>query len=102
NEVLVDLYADTGDERWLRLSYRFEHGAVMEPLARGEDILDGLHGNTQVPKVLGAAARYGLTGNAADGAAARTFWDRVVRHHTFATGGHGKDEYFRDPGRLAP
>ena len=29
------------------------------------------------------------------------FWDRVVNHHTFATGGHGKDEYFREPDRLA-
>ncbi len=26
--------------------------------------------------------------------AAGFFWDRVVQHHTFATGGHGKDEYF--------
>ena len=25
NEVLADLYADTGDKRWLDLSYRFEH-----------------------------------------------------------------------------
>src|SRR5207248_1873272 len=24
NEVMADLYADTGDERWLRLSYKFE------------------------------------------------------------------------------
>ena len=28
------------------------------------------------------------------------FWDRVVNHHTFATGGHGKDEYFREPDKL--
>src|SRR5262249_14356622 len=27
-------------------------------------------------------------------------WDRVVNHHTFATGGHGKDEYFREPDHL--
>src|SRR6185503_6074715 len=33
--------------------------------------------------------------------AARFFWDRVVDHHTFATGGHGKDEYFRDPDKLS-
>ena len=35
-----------------------------------------------------------------DLAVARHFWTRVVRHHTFATGGHGKDEYFREPDRL--
>lgn len=101
NEVMADLYADTGDERWLRLSYRFEHAAVLDPLKRGEDPLNGLHGNTQVPKLIGSAARYAHAGEPADLAAAEVFWDRVVNHHTFATGGHGKDEYFREPDRLA-
>ena len=100
NEVLADLYADTGERRWLALSYRFEHRAVLDPLKRHEDRLDGLHGNTQVPKLVGSAVRYGYTGDAGDYEAARFFWDRVVRHHTFATGGHGKDEHFREPDRL--
>ena len=94
NEVLADLYADTGDRRWLGLSDRFEHHAVRDPLAQGKDILGGLHGNTQIPKMLGSLARYVYTGNEADGDAARFFWDAVVDHHSFATGGHGKDEYF--------
>jgi DUF1680 family protein len=101
NEILVDLYADTGDKRWLSLSYRFEHRAVLDPLKRGEDNLAGLHGNTQVPKLIGSAARYALTGDKADGDAARFFWQRVAHHHTFPTGGHGKDEYFREPGKLS-
>jgi DUF1680 family protein len=101
NEIMADLYADTGDSRWLQLSYRFEHKAVLDPLKRGEDPLNGLHGNTQVPKLLGSAARYAAAGEKSDLAAATTFWDRVVYHHTFATGGHGKDEYFREPDRLA-
>src|SRR5215468_94733 len=49
NEVLADLYADTNDRRWLELSYRFEHKAVLDPLKRGDDPLNGLHANTQVP-----------------------------------------------------
>jgi DUF1680 family protein len=101
NEVLADLYADTGDKRWLALSHKFDHRAVLDPLARGEDPLAGLHGNTQVPKALGWAVLYAYTGDGVDGAAARFFWDRVVYHHTFATGGHGKDEYFREPDRLS-
>ena len=101
NEVLADLYADTGDRRWLELSYRFEHAAVLDPLKRGDDPLNGLHGNTQVPKLIGSAARYAFEGRAADLDAATTFWNHVVNRHTFATGGHGKDEYFREPGRLA-
>jgi hypothetical protein len=100
NEVLADLYADTGDRRWLALSHKFDHRAVLDPLTRGEDKLAGLHGNTQVPKVLGSAVRYTYTGDRDDRSAATFFWDRVVNHHTFATGGHGKDEYFREPDRL--
>ncbi len=101
NEVLADLYADTGDARWLRLSYRFEHRAVLEPLKRHQDPLAGIHGNTQVPKVMGNLARYAYTGDPADGYAASYFWDQIVQHHSFATGGHGKDEYFGPADRLS-
>jgi DUF1680 family protein len=100
NEVLADLYADTGDKRWLRLSYRFEHNAVLDPLKRHEDNLSGKHGNTQVPKLMGSLARFAYTGDPGDGYAAAFFWDRVVGHHSYATGGHGKDEYFGDPDKL--
>lgn len=101
NEVLADLYADTGDRRWLDLSYHFEHRLVMEPLKRHEDVLSGIHGNTTVPKVMGSLARFMYTGEVGDGFAAAFFWDRVAKHHSFATGGHGKDEYFREPDKLS-
>ena len=100
NEIMVDLYADTGDERWLDLSYKFEHRAFVEPLARHQDNLAGVHGNTQIPKLVGSADRFAATGNAADLMAAGFFWDRVVQNHSFASGGHGKDEYFGPPGQL--
>jgi len=99
-EVLADLYADTGDRRWLTLSRRFEHRAALDPLKLHEDRLSGLHGNTLIPKLVASASRFGYAGDLSDFLAATFFWDRVVRHHTFATGGHGKDEYFRDPDRL--
>jgi hypothetical protein len=101
NEVLADLYADTGDKRWLALSDRFQHRAIIDPLARHEDILAGKHGNTQVPKLFGSLVRYLYTGNESDGTAARFFWDQVALHHSFATGGHGKDEYFGPPDKLS-
>ncbi|HYT65333.1 MAG TPA: beta-L-arabinofuranosidase domain-containing protein, partial [Vicinamibacterales bacterium] len=101
NEVLVDLFADTGDRRWLDLSYHFEHRLVMEPLKRHEDDLNGLHGNTTVPKVLGSLMRFMYTGDLGDGFASAFFWDRVAKHHSFATGGHGKDEYFREADKLS-
>ena len=101
NEILADLYADTGSVRWLLLSQRFEHQAFTTPLKRHEDNLSGKHGNCQIPKLIGSAARYEYTGDADDLMAAAFFWDRVVRHHTYASGGHGLSEYFGPPDRLS-
>src|SRR6266571_2768213 len=101
NEVLADLYADTGDKRWLNLSHHFDHHAVIDPLAHGEDRLAGLHGNTQVPKLLGVLMRYIYAGDKSDGGAAEFFWDAVALHHSYATGGHGRDEYFGPPDQLS-
>jgi len=101
NEVLVDLYADTGDRRWLDLSCHFEYRPVVDPLKEHEDDLNGLHVNATIPKIIGSLARFVYTGNLGDGFASSFFWDRVVKHHTFATGGQGKDEYFREADRLS-
>jgi DUF1680 family protein len=100
NEVAADLYADTGDKRWMALSDKFEHRSIVEPLAEGKDILAGKHGNTLVPKMIGELMRYVYTGNETDGNAAKFFWDQVALHHSFATGGHGRNEYFGRPDKL--
>jgi DUF1680 family protein len=101
NESFADLYADTGDKRWMDLSSKFEHHAIIEPLSKQQDILGGKHGNTLVPKLLGELARFIYAGNQVDGDAAKFFWNAVVDHHTFATGGHGYDEYFDGPDKLS-
>jgi len=101
NEVLADLYADTGDTRWLKLSYHFEYRAVVDPWKEHEDDLNGLHGNATIPKAIGSLARFIYTGDLNDGFGASFFWDRVAKHHSFATGGDGKDEYFRQADRLS-
>lgn len=100
NEVLVDLYHDTGDERWLKLSYDFEQTAFIEPLERHQDNLAGKHANTQIPKLIGSVSRYMYTGEPADLIAASYFWDIVARNHSFSTGGDGTDEYFGPPDML--
>jgi DUF1680 family protein len=100
NESLAQLYADTGDTRYLALSRKFHHKAVLEPLADQKDILAGLHANTQIPKLIGLALRYELTGDKRDRAAAEFFWDRVVNHHSYVTGGHCLNEYFGQPDKL--
>lgn len=100
NEVLAELYARTGNEKYLQLSRRFHHKAVLEPLARREDRLQGLHANTQIPKLIGLARRYELTADAADKTAAEFFWERVVQHHTYVNGGNSDGERFGPPDKL--
>ena len=101
NEVLADLYADTGDRRWLALTGKFHHVAIVDRLAEMKDILPGIHGNTQIPKLYGALKVYLYTGNQSEGAAAKYFWNEVTQHHTFATGGNTRNEYFGQPDQLS-
>ncbi len=100
NEVLADLSVDTNDPRWLKLSDKFEHHAIVDPLAKGQDILAGKHSNTNIPKMIGELARYQYTGDEKDGKAATFFFDEVSLHHSFATGGDGKNEYFGQPDKM--
>ena len=94
NEVLANLYAITGNPEHLRLAYAFNHEAVFNPLARGEDKLDGLHANTQVPKIIGAAREYELTGDARLKDIATFFWQRVALHRSYVIGGDSDHEHF--------
>jgi uncharacterized protein len=94
NEVLADLHGLTGDARYLRLAQRFNHQALLGPLAEGRDALDGLHANTQIPKVIGFARLAQTTGDERLARAARYFWGTVVEQRSFATGGNGDGEHF--------
>jgi len=100
NEVLAEIYGNTGDEKYLILSRKFHHDAILDPLTNGEDILPGKHGNTQIPKLIGLARRFELTGDESDRRAAEFFWETVVEHHSYVTGGHGNSEYFGAPDQL--
>ncbi len=101
NEVLAELYSRTGNEKYLQLSRRFHHKAVLEPLAREEDRLQGLHANTQIPKLIGLARRYELTLDPNDKTAAEFFWQRVVHHHSYVNGGNSDGEHFGPPDKLS-
>lgn len=101
NESLVELYAITGEERYLAMSKVFHHKVVLDSLEAGIDVLPGIHGNTQVPKLVGLARRYEITGDEGDRKAAEFFWNTVVHHHSYVTGGHGNHEYFGKPDVLS-
>jgi len=98
NEVLADVYAITGERRYLALARRFSHRAILEPLLRREDRLDGLHANTQIPKVIGFARIGELDGDAAWIEAAQFFWERVALHRSIAFGGNSVREHFNPAG----
>ncbi|GAA0255151.1 glycoside hydrolase family 127 protein [Saccharothrix mutabilis subsp. mutabilis] len=99
--VLTDLYQHTGDSRWLATAQRFDHAAVFDPLAAGQDRLDGLHANTQVPKWVGAAREYKATGATRYRDIARNAWTATVTAHTYAIGGNSQAEHFRAPNAIA-
>jgi DUF1680 family protein len=94
NEVLTNLYAVTRDPEHLRLARHFDHRAVFDPLARGEDRLDGLHANTQIPKAIGAAREYEMSGETRYRDIASFFWRRVAQHRSYVIGGHSDNEAF--------
>jgi DUF1680 family protein len=100
NDALVNTYAITGNKKYLELSYRFHDRRVLDSLAMKIDVLSGKHSNTQIPKVIGNARRYQLTGDRKDSTIARFFWETIVHHHTYATGGNSNYEYLGTPDQL--
>jgi DUF1680 family protein len=94
NEVLANLYGVTGNQEYLRLAYKFNHKRLFDEWAGGVDKLDGLHGNTQFPKVIGAAREYELTGEKRYYDIAQFFWQRVALHRSYVIGGNTDGESF--------
>ena len=97
NEVLADVFVLTGQTKYLRLAERFCHKLILEPLSESRDTLDGLHANTQIPKIVGFQRLHLLIGQANYHAAAEFFWKTVVTNRSFATGGNGDNEHFFPP-----
>jgi hypothetical protein len=97
SDVLMDLYALTGIERYLDASRRFHHHAVLEPLRSDRDELPGKHANTQIPKIAGAARSFEVTGDEEDRAVAENFWRRVTDRHSWVIGGNSEEEHFFVP-----
>lgn len=97
NEVLYNLYSITGDPAHLKLAHRFDHEHLFGPLADGRDELTGLHVNTQIPKIIGAARCYQLTGDARYRDIAEFFWNQVALHRAYCTGGTSNHEGWRTP-----
>jgi uncharacterized protein len=100
NDVLANIYAATGNKKYLDLSYKFYDEFVMGKLAQRIDPLPGKHSNTNVPKAIGSARQYQLTGNERDKTIASFFWESMVDHHTYVIGGNSNYEYCGRPDSL--
>jgi len=100
-EVAYNLYAITGNKNDQKLAALFYHHSVLDPLAEKQDKLAGLHANTQIPKIIGEARGYELTGDEKARNIADFFWQTVIHHHTYAIGGNSDDEHFFSPDQLS-
>jgi hypothetical protein len=101
NESFAELFARTGDKRWLQLAQRLYHQKVLTPLEQEHDELANIHANTQIPKLIGLARLYEVSGRHKDEKTAQFFWQRVTQHHSYVIGGHGDREYFFEPDTVA-
>ncbi len=100
SETLADLYADTRDPKYLRISEIFYQKVILDSLKAGIDVLPGKHCNTNIPKLIALSRLYELTGDTSDRKAAEFFWHTVVNHHSYVTGGNGDNEYFGPEDKL--
>ncbi len=97
NDCLYNLYKYTKDENHLSAAHSFDEITLFDPLYKGEDILNGKHANTTIPKIVGALNRYTVTGEEYYLQVAANFWEMVIEHHTYITGGNSEWEHFGEP-----
>ena len=100
NEVYADLYAITGDERYMQVSKKFNHQKVILNIANGKDVLCGRHANMQVPTFVGTARQYQLTGDDVSFKATENFLNMVYNDHMTCIGGNSRYERFGLPGNI--
>ena len=101
NETFADVAEITGDKKYLKLARRFSHKVILDPLIKNEDRLNGMHANTQIPKVIGYKRVAEVSKNDKDwnhaaewDHAARFFWNTVVNHRSVCIGGNSVREHF--------
>ena len=95
NDALYDLYSYTLKEEHLIAAHLFDEEDLFKKVASGEkNALNNLHANTTIPKFAGALNRYITVGDENYLDYAIKFWDTVVNHHTYATGGNSEWEHF--------
>lgn len=115
---VAGIAGNTADKKKaLEAAHLFDEIGLFRSLADGQDVLNGKHANTTIPKLTGAMQRYVVYTSdrelydslSADGQseltdlylkAAQNFWDIVINHHTYVNGGNSQSEHFHTPNQL--
>jgi hypothetical protein len=97
NEVLVNLAAVTKKDRYIEAARLFEQPGFLDPLAARRDELQGLHANTHVPKIIGAARMYEVTGERRYREIAEYFLAEVLAARNYAIGNTSLNEHWTTP-----
>ncbi|MBV9766014.1 MAG: glycoside hydrolase family 127 protein [Acidobacteriaceae bacterium] len=101
NEVLYNLAGVTGENRYAVVGDRFTKKKFFNPLGLRRDELRGLHVNTHIPQVIGAARRYEISGDERFHDVADFFWYEVTSARAYVTGGTSNGEaWLVEPRRL--
>jgi DUF1680 family protein len=91
-------YTRGAGSRYRDLATRFlADDWYFDPLAKGENVLPGKHAYSHVNALSSAMAAYLVLGSEKHLRAARNGFDFLRNTQSFATGGWGPDETFRDP-----
>lgn len=105
NDCLYDLYRITGEEKYAVAAHAFDEDSLFEQIRSDRtNVLNNRHANTTIPKIIGALKRYEvldgkkLKGRTVDASeyleTAEIFWQMVIDHHTYPTGGNSEWEHF--------
>lgn len=94
NEVFANVYSITKDNKYLKLARQFSDQSILKPLEKDKDALNGLHANTQIPKVIGFKQIALVDGDTVLAKAADFFWKTVVNNRTVVIGGNSVREHF--------
>lgn len=94
-EVLFQIYAETGNVNHYKAAKYFEEGSLLNNIYNNIDILTGLHANTAIPKFLGCAAAYEVTGDEYYKTIVVNVFDMIV-DRTYAFGGTSRGECWVD------
>jgi len=97
NEVLVNLGALTKKSRYIETARLFEQPGILDPLAERRDELQSLHANTNVPKIIGAARMYEVTGDRRYRQIAEYFLEEVLTARNYVIGNTSLDEHWNAP-----